>query len=144
MNDWDILWIDDEPFDLKIHVYWLEDAKYKVKHVKSAQEALQIIKRDHKDGWPYYLTIFDINIKPVPNEASTEEDAETAGIRILTELRSRYPAAHVLMVSGVLANLDEESRRAIEGVKQIDKLELTIKALPDYLAKLKGMKPSSK
>ncbi len=132
----EILWFDDEPFDLKIHIHWLENAGYAVRQVNSFQEMLGIIRQEWSKGWPYLLTILDINVRPSVGEHFNEEDAQISGIRILTELRSRYPAAYVLMVSGVVANLDEESRRAIEGVKQIDKLELSINTLPDYIAKL--------
>ncbi len=130
-----LLWIDDEIRLFRAYIWRLEKGgEFKVVGVKTVTDALSLITKAGE--WPFELTIIDINLKPGLRELMTESEAETAGLRLLEELKSHHRDAKLLILTGTYDRLDAISRKKVENIPRIDKANLSIDTLPEYLMKL--------
>jgi CheY-like chemotaxis protein len=104
-----VLFVDDEPEQVKYHVMALKDRGYEVQLIDSPNTALQFCLRNYGDGDPtvlaYNLLILDMMMPPPSGVQPARVDAGLAtGAYILGEHHRHHPGIPTMLFS----NLNED------------------------------------
>lgn len=132
-----VLLIDDEQSFLSPLVDALEFDGYRVLRASSAEEALDILSREHVD-----LVTIDIMLDPGPSLAE-KVDSQSAGLYLCEVIRKQYPSIDAFALSVVS---DMKIIRQIEsyGVRFLRKGETPLRTVLNMLqSRLTGVAYSS-